>query len=228
MFWNPIQPGQSKQKEIPLARKPHPQSTPRKPANSNRETILLEPHVTLIKQTTEGSSNREKNATFTSLSTRPHQPDKLRVPPSSIQPQALQPPEPNRQPKLLKTPQLQQNKHPRRVLIGNFCMLSRSNFCRYPGFVALASRRLLRPQFRQVPRPRSEYKRRLRRHRNSEPSTDCAWALRRRRLQVAKSRSSDAGRDAGATRAQIRQTRRKRENPPLNFVAIKRRPDRFF
>jgi hypothetical protein len=29
-------------------------------------------------------------------------------------------------------------------------------------------------------------------------------------------------------RPQVRQTRRKRENPPLSFVAIKRRPDRLF
>src|ERR1700722_9326202 len=74
MFWNPNQTGQRKQKEIPLARKAHPQAAPRKPANSNRETILLEPHATPTKQTTEGGSNREKNAIFTPPSTRPPQP----------------------------------------------------------------------------------------------------------------------------------------------------------
>ncbi len=199
MIWNSNQTGQKNQKEIPLARKPHPQAAPRKPANSNRETILLEPHATPTKQTTEGSSNREKNATFTSPSTRPHQPNKFPSPPSSNQPQALQPSKSNRQPKLLETPQLQQNKEPRPVLIDNFYMFSRLNFCRDRGFVALASRRLLRPQFRPVLPSRSEYKRRLRRHRNSKPSTDWAWAVRRRGLDVAKSRSSDAGGGASAT-----------------------------
>jgi hypothetical protein len=200
MFWKPNQTGQKKQKEIPVGLNPHSQTAPHIPANSNRETILLEPGVTPTKQTTEGSSNREKNATFTSPSMRPHQQDKFRVSPSSIQPQALQPPEPNRQPKLLETPQLQQNKHPRPVLIDNFHMFSPSISCRDRGFVALASRRLLRLRFRQVQQSRSEYKRSAR-SRNSELSTDWAWALRRGGLDVAKPGSSDAGRDAGATRA---------------------------
>ena len=117
MFWNPNQTGQRKQKESPLARKPHPQTAPRKPANSNRETILLEPHATPTKQTTEGSSNREKNATFTSPPTRRPQPHKASPP-------SLQLPKSNRQPKLLETLQLQQNKQPRVVLIDNFYIAS--------------------------------------------------------------------------------------------------------
>ena len=136
------------------------------PPEPNRETILLEPHATPTKQTTEGSSNREKIATFTTPSTQLRQPNKFPSPPSRSQPQALQPPESNRQPKLLETLQLQQNKQPRVVLIDNFYMFSRSNFCRDRGFVALASRRLSPPQFRQVLPSRPEHKRRLRRDRN--------------------------------------------------------------
>ncbi len=174
MFRKPNQAGQRKQKEIPPVRKPHPQTT-----NSNRETILLEPHATPTKQTTEGGSNREKNAV---------------------------------------------------LAIDNFYMFSRSSSCRDPGFVALESRRLLRPRFRQVRGPGSDYKLRFRADRNSKPGTDWVWVVRRGGSDVAKSRSSDAGRDASATwgRDSFQQTRRKRENLPLNFVAIKRRPDRLF
>ncbi len=137
------------------------------PPEPNRETILLEPHATPTKQTTEGSSNREKIATFTTPSTRLAPAKQVPLAsPSRPQPQALQPPESNRQPKLLETPQLQQNKEPRPVLIDNFYMFSRSNFCRDRGFVALASRRLSPPQFRQVLPSRPEHKRRLRRDRN--------------------------------------------------------------
>jgi hypothetical protein len=165
MFWKPNQTEQRKQKESPLARKRRPRTARRKPANSNRETILLEPHATPTKQTTEGRSNREKNAIFT--------------PPSTRRPQSspsLQPPKSNRKPKLLETLQLQQNKHPRAALIDNFCMFSRSIL---------------------TPPPRA-------------------------------TRNGRCGQRVPANRAQIPQTRRKCENLPLNFVAIKRRPDRLF
>src|ERR1700722_15253474 len=125
MFWNPNQTGQRKQKEIPLARKAHPQAAPRKPANSNRETILLEPHATPTKHTTEGGPNREKNAIFTPPLTRRPQPPNASSP-------SLQPPISNRKPKLLETLQLQQNKQPRVVLIAKKPLFSESTLRHFP------------------------------------------------------------------------------------------------
>jgi hypothetical protein len=65
MFWNPNQTGQRKQKESPLARNTHQQTSPRKPANPNRKPKLLETHGTPTKQTTEARSNREETTAFT-------------------------------------------------------------------------------------------------------------------------------------------------------------------
>jgi hypothetical protein len=75
MFWKPDQTGQRKQKERSLARKRHPQTAARAPANSNRETRLLEIAVTARKHSLAARSNRDKNRFFTATPAPPPQPD---------------------------------------------------------------------------------------------------------------------------------------------------------